>query len=63
MVAYERAAGPGARKDVRIWREQHRRPEIHNEIMKQMMLLARLRALLAIDSPSVEVLRAISSKS
>jgi uncharacterized protein YjaG (DUF416 family) len=57
VVAYERVAGPDARKDPRIWKGQLRRPEIYNEIIKQMMMLARLHALPALDDQSVEALR------
>jgi uncharacterized protein YjaG (DUF416 family) len=57
VVAYERVAGPDARNDPQIWKDQHRRPEVHNEIMKQMMLLTRLRALPVLDGQSVDLLR------
>jgi hypothetical protein len=57
LVAYECVAGPGARNDLQIWRNQHRRPEIHKEVMAQFMLLTRLRAMPTLDDQSLETLR------
>jgi len=57
VVAYEHVAGEGARNDPQIWKDQHRRPEVHNEIMKQMTLLMRLSTLPALDGPSCQALR------
>ena len=57
VVAYECVAGPGSRNDPQIWKNQHRRPEIHDEIMKQMMLLMRLRAMPVLNGQSLEAIR------
>jgi uncharacterized protein YjaG (DUF416 family) len=57
LVAYERVAGQGARNEPNASTNQHQRPEIYNEIMKQMMLLTRLRAMVTLDEQAVESLR------
>jgi uncharacterized protein YjaG (DUF416 family) len=57
LVAYECIAGPGSRNDSQTWKNQHRRPEIHNEVMKQMMLLMRLRAIPELDDQSLNAIR------
>jgi uncharacterized protein YjaG (DUF416 family) len=57
VVAYERVAGSNGRNDPQIWKDQHRRPEVHNEIMKQMMLLTRLRTMPVLEGQSLEGLR------
>jgi uncharacterized protein YjaG (DUF416 family) len=57
VVAYDCVAGPGSRDDPQVWKNQHRRPEVHNEIMKQMMLLLRLHGMPVLDEQSVEAVR------
>jgi uncharacterized protein YjaG (DUF416 family) len=57
VVAYECVAGPGSRNDPQIWKNQHRRPDVHNEIMKQMLLLTGLRAMPVLDGQSLEAVR------
>jgi uncharacterized protein YjaG (DUF416 family) len=57
VVAFERVAGRGARDDPKAWKDQHRRPEVHGEVMKQMTLLMRLRALPALDEQTLQTLR------
>ncbi len=57
VVAFERVAGRGARNDPKLWKEQHRRPEVHGQVMQQMMLLMRLRALQELDERSLQTLR------
>jgi hypothetical protein len=57
VVAFERVAGPSARNDPSAWKEQHRRPEVHGEVMRQMTLLMRLRSLQVLDEQSLKTLR------
>jgi hypothetical protein len=57
VVAYERVTGPDGRKTPRNWTDQHRRPEIGNEIMKQMRLLMCIRPMATMDDRTAEALR------
>jgi uncharacterized protein YjaG (DUF416 family) len=57
VAAFEGVAGPGSRTDPEMWKNQYRRPEIHNEITKQIMVLTYLRAIPTLDEQSLEPVR------
>jgi hypothetical protein len=57
VVAFERVAGPGARKEPRIWKEMLHTPQIYNEIVNQTGLLMRLGTIVAMEDQTVEALR------
>jgi uncharacterized protein YjaG (DUF416 family) len=57
VVAFECVAGSGSKADPEVWKNQYRRPEIHNEISKQIMVLTYLRATPTLEEKSLEPLR------
>ena len=57
VVAYERVAGPNSRTDAQIWKDQHRNPLLHSEVMTQTMLLMRLSTIPLIDDQACAALR------
>jgi uncharacterized protein YjaG (DUF416 family) len=57
VAAFECVAGPGSSADPLVWKNQYRRPEIHNEITRQIMVLTYLRAKPTLDAQSLEPVR------